>query len=256
MKVTILGSGGSTGTPSIEHGWGACDPNNPKNYRLRPGIYVQHKNTSILVDAGPDLRVQLLNNNIKYMDAVIFTHAHADHSHGISELRSINRLMNKPIHAYMSQDCFDALYQSFAWVFDHAQEGEFYKTALIPHIVHDGDLITINNIQCQFFEQSHGYSLSYGIKFDDQLAYTTDVVKMSEKAMQSYKHIPHWIVGMIGEKPHPTHAHLDMIYAWQKNIKAQNIWLTHLGIYTDHDAICAKLPSFMRPAFDGQIISL
>ncbi len=255
MKVTILGSGGSTGTPSVEHGWGACDPANPKNHRLRPSAYVQSNKTSILIDAGPDLRVQLLNNNIKHIDAIIFTHAHADHTHGISELRSLNRLMNKPIHAYMSQDCFDTLNRSFAWVFQHQPEGDFYKTALIPHIVHDSDQMTIGDIRCQFFEQSHGYSLSYGVKFDDQFVYTTDVVTMSKRAIQSYVNIPHWIVGMIGEKPHPTHAHLEMIYAWQKSIKAQNIWLTHLGLYVDHDVLCAKLPEHIRPVFDSQVIS-
>lgn len=256
MKATILGSGGSTGTPSVEDGWGTCDPENPKNSRMRPGLYVENKHTSILIDAGPDLRMQLLQNHIKHIDAIIFTHAHADHTHGINELRSLNRLMDAPIHAYMSQDCFDTLNQSFSWVFQYQPEDGFYKPALIPHIVHDGDIITIKDIECQFFEQSHGYSISYGIKFDQQLVYTTDVVQMSKKAITSYANIPHWIVGMIGEKAHPTHAHLGMIYQWQEDICADNIWLTHLGIYVDHDDLCAKLPEHIRPVFDGQIIEI
>ncbi len=256
MKVTILGSGGSTGTPSIEGGWGACDSNNPKNTRMRPGAYVQHGDTSILIDAGPDLRMQLLNNQITHIDALIFTHAHADHTHGINELRSLNRLMNSTIDVYLSEDCYKTLKQGFSWVFEHNHEQGFYKPALTPYIVGDGEKRLIGDICCQFFEQSHGYSLSTGIKFNEDMVYTTDVVEMSDHAFEAYAHIPHWIVGMIGERPHPTHADLQMIYDWQERILAKKIWLTHLGLYVDHDDLCKKLPDHIRPVFDGQIIDM
>lgn len=258
MKITVLGSGGSTGTPAVEFGWGACNPNNPKNKRLRPGIYIENEyDKSILVDTGPDLREQLLTNDIKRADAIIYTHAHADHTHGLDDVRSLNRLMDSSIPAYMSKDTYERLSGSFPWVFDKIEKNKnFYKPTLVPHIIHSGDNYDIADINCQFFEQSHGFSSSYGILFNKQFAFTTDVVEITEKALNAYKGVQHWMVGMIGFKPHPTHAHFDIIRHWADYIQPKHIWITHIGLSLDHNELLEKLPDNMRPVYDGQIIQI
>ncbi|MFV0431299.1 MAG: MBL fold metallo-hydrolase [Alphaproteobacteria bacterium] len=257
MKVTVLGSGGSTGTPAVELGWGACDSNNPKNRRLRPGLYVQKEDNSILVDTGPDLREQLLANKITQADAVIYTHAHADHTHGLNDVRSLNRLMNKALPAYMSVETHQQLSESFPWVFEEIPENKnFYKPTLEPKIITSNEYRTIADIDCQFFEQSHGFSTSYGILFDKKFAFTTDVVAMSDEALKAYENVEHWMVGMIGFKPHPTHADYDTIKKWADRIQPKHIWITHIGLNLDHNELIEQLPDNMQPTYDGHIITI
>ncbi len=259
MKVTILGSGGSTGTPSVEYGWGDCDPNNPKNRRLRPGIYIENNNgKALLIDTGPDLREQLLACDIKKVDAILYTHAHADHTHGIDDVRSLNRLMQKPIPAYMTRATYKSLKGSFPWVFEKIPPKEnFYKPTLIKHIIREPyDILDIEGMKISFFEQSHGYSKSTGIQVDKDIAITTDVVSISESAISSYQGVKHWLVGMIGFSAHPTHAHYDLILKWAELIQPQHIWLTHLGLRLDHQRLMETLPENIRPVYDGMVLDI
>lgn len=259
MKVTILGSGGSTGTPSVEYGWGNCDAKNPKNRRLRPGIYIENDDgKSILIDTGPDLREQLLANNIQKADAIIYTHAHADHTHGIDDVRSLNRLMQKAIPAYMTQKTYEALEGSFPWVFEQISPQEnFYKPTLVQHILKQPkDIRDIAGMKISFFEQSHGHSKSTGIQVEEGIALTTDVVDIPEDTLMSYRGVKHWFVGMIGFSAHPTHAHYDLIMEWADKIRPQYIWLTHLGNNLDHQKLLEVLPENVRPVYDGMVIDV
>ncbi len=259
MKVIILGSGGSTGTPSVEYGWGKCDPANPKNKRLRPGIYIENKGgKSLLIDTGPDLREQLLVNKIRKIDAILYTHAHADHTHGIDDVRSLNRLMEKAIPAYMTVETYNSLRGSFPWVFEKiSSSSNFYKPTLEKHIIHPiEDYREIAGMKVSFFEQCHGYSKSTGILINKDIAITTDVVNLTEKAIKSYKGVKHWLVGMIGFSVHPTHAHYDLILNWAEKIQPQYIWLTHLGLDLDHQKLIEKLPAHIRPVYDGMQLEL
>ncbi len=257
MKITILGSGGSTGTPSVEYGWGNCDPNNPKNRRLRPGIYIENdKGYSILIDTGPDLREQLLNNKIKKVDAILYTHAHADHTHGIDDIRSLNRLMKKAIPAYMTIETYESLKGSFPWVFEQiSPQGNFYKPTLKKYIIQPIDKFEIAEMNISFFEQSHGYSKSTGIRVNKEIAITTDVVSISEDAINAYKGVKHWLVGMIGFSKHPTHAHYDLILKWAEKIQPQHVWLTHLGPGLDYQELLNELPDYIKPVYDGMVIT-
>ncbi len=258
MKITILGSGGSTGTPSVEYGWGDCDPDNPKNRRLRPGIYVENDDgQSILIDTGPDLREQLLTHNIRRVDGILYTHAHADHTHGIDDVRSLNRLMQKAIPAYMSAETYSRLKESFPWIFEKISPTEgFYKPTLDKEIIKPVDYKKIAGMDISFFEQSHGYSKSTGIQIKKDFVLTTDVVDISDEAILSYKGVKHWVVGMIGFSSHPTHAHYDLILEWAERIEPQYIWLTHLGIGLDHQWLVNDLPDNIRPAYDGLVIEV
>ena len=255
MKVTILGCGGSSGTPAVGKGWGKCDPENPKNSRLRPSILVENGDTRILVDTSPDLRQQLLNTNVKSLNAVLFTHYHADHLHGIDDLRQINREMNAAIDTYADSDTLDVIRQRFGYVLEPlaADADMFYKPTLDPHVLKDKDKLSIGGIDIDVFVQDHGYCDTLGFRFGP-IAYTTDVVQLPDSAFDILKGIDTWIIGTLIDRPHPTHAHVDKALDWIDRVGPRRGVLTHLGYGFDFDTLQARLPDHVEPAFDGLII--
>ncbi|MGB0749773.1 MAG: MBL fold metallo-hydrolase, partial [Magnetospiraceae bacterium] len=164
MKIQILGCGPSGGIPGVSYGWGRCDPNNPKNRRLRPSILVEHENTKVLVDTSPDLRAQLLTADIRHLDAVLYTHHHADHVHGIDDLRPINRLLNAPLDCYADAATLNFLQARFGYVFEPLAEGAtlYYKPTLLAHEIAHGTRFTVGDVPVQAFDQDHGYCRSMG----------------------------------------------------------------------------------------------
>jgi phosphoribosyl 1,2-cyclic phosphate phosphodiesterase len=255
MKVTILGSGGSSGTPAIGKGWGKCDPENSRNSRLRPSILVENGNTCLLVDTSPDLRQQLLAADVSRLDAVLFTHYHADHLHGIDDLRQINRAMNADIDAYVDADTLKVIGERFGYVLETLAEdaNEYYKPTLIPHIVKDEDCFSIGDIDVEVFVQDHGYCDTLGFRFGP-IAYTTDVVELPEKAFEILQGIDTWIIGTLIDKPHPTHAHVDKALEWIDRVKPRRGVLSHLGYGFDYDTLNDRLPDHVEPAYDGLIL--
>lgn len=255
MKVTILGCGGATGTPAVGLGWGNLDSKNPKNSRLRSSILVENGNTSILVDTSPDLRQQLLNADVKRLDAVLYTHYHADHLHGIDDLRQINRSMNAAIDMYADADTVDSIKKRFGYVLEPlaADVKMHFKPTLNPHTLKDGDTLTIGDVDIDVFVQDHGYCKTLGFRFGP-IAYSTDVVKMPEDAFKILDGVDTWIIGALLDRPHPTHAHVDKALNWLKRVRPRRGILTHMGFSFDYEVLKSKLPEHVEPAFDGMIL--
>ncbi|SCA55181.1 putative Metal-dependent hydrolase [Candidatus Terasakiella magnetica] len=257
MKITILGCGPSGGVPGIGPYWGACDPENPKNRRLRPSILVQDDTLSLLVDTSPDLRQQLLSVDYGHLDAVLYTHGHADHLHGIDDLRSINRQQNEALDIYLNQETLDDISQRFGYVLDPLAEGAdvFYKPVLVPHVVQTGQVFSVNETEVMPIVQDHGYCETIGFRIGD-FAYSTDVVNMPEESFELLKGIKVWVIGTLIDTPHTTHADVDKALRWIERIAPQRAFLTHLGSGLDYNALTAKLPDHVRPCYDGLEITL
>jgi len=255
MRVTILGCGASSGTPAVDRGWGKCDPDNPRNRRLRPSILVEDATTRILVDTTPDLRQQLLGVGVNRLDAVVYTHAHADHLHGIDDLRAINRTIEAPLDIHANAETLDVIGQRFGYVFEPLAEDAkyYYKPTLIAHRVDDGDTFEVGRIAITAFEQDHGYGMSLGFRFGP-IAYATDMVELPDSAFTILEGVEVWIAGVLGERPHPTHAHLDKVLDWAGRIKAKRTILTHMDVVLDYAELGRKLPAGVEVAYDGMVI--
>lgn len=252
MKATILGCGSAGGVPSISRGWGACDPTNPRNRRRRPSILVEDGDTRILVDTTPDCRDQLLGADIRRLDAVLFTHDHADHLHGIDDLREVNRAMGKPLPIHAVAEVLDAIRQRFPYVLGVVGEGQtIYKPMLLPHLI-DGPF-DIGDLGVVPFEQDHGYCRTTGFRFG-QLAYSTDLVDLPDAAFQILAGIDTWIVGCLTYDPHPTHAHLAKVLEWIDRVAPRRAVLTHMTPGMDYQSLLDRLPGNVEPAWDGLVI--
>ncbi len=257
MQVTILGSGGSSGTPAVDWGWGQCDPNNVKNRRTRPSILVEKGKTRILVDSSPDLREQLLAARVSEIDAVLYTHAHADHLHGIDDLRAINRAINAPLETYADAKTLEVIRTRFSYVLEPLNEGArfYYKPTLTPHEIADGDVFSIGELEIAAFTQDHGFSTTYGFRFG-AAAYTTDVVELSEQAFEMLEGVRLWIIGTLVDHPHSTHCDVDKALTWIDRIGPDKAVLSHLGGDLDYDTLAARLPEGVEPAYDGMRIDI
>ncbi len=251
FEVTILGCGSSTGVPAIGNNWGNCDPNNPKNNRMRSSILVKNESSTILIDAGPDLRQQLLNSNVHNLDAVFITHGHADHIHGIDDFRFLNVLMNKDINLFASKKTIGQIKEKFGYVFEKLNpqaNGYYYKPCLIPNIIKPS--FQLNKLKIKTFDQNHGFSISTGFRINN-IAISTDVVDLDSEAFDNLKNLDLWIVDCLRFKPHKTHAHLEKTLQWIEKVKPKKSILTHMNYEVDYDEITKMLPRNCYAAFDG-----
>jgi len=256
MKVTVLGCGPSGGVPMIGNDWGVCDPSNPRNRRRRASILVQENDAALLVDTSPDMRLQLLDAGVGRLDAILFTHAHADHTHGIDEVRALNRAMAEPMPIYASKETLTELRQRFAYIFrpqDPTAGAVFYKPALIPHII-DGPL-EVAGIAVTPFVQEHGFSKTLGLRFG-AIAYSTDVVALDEGAFAALEGVEVWIVDCYRRTPHPTHTHLAKTLEWIARVRPKRAILTHMDRDLDYDTLRRELPAGVEPGYDGLVIEV
>lgn len=255
MKITVLGSGAAGGVPMISVGWGRCDPENPKNRRRRPSILVEEGGQTILIDTSPDLREQLLDAKIRHLDAVLFTHDHADHTHGIDDLREVNRAMGGPIPAYGSKDSLERIQSRFSYVFSDIdlKTQPIFKPWLTKTEVVAG--FDINGIAVSAIDQDHGYGRTTGFRFG-RMAYCTDVHSFPDESLAQLHGLDLWIVGCLTEYPHPTHAHLGKVLDWVTEIKPKQTIITHMSPNLDYQTLCDQLPPHIRPAYDGLIIEI
>jgi len=256
MKVTILGCGPSGGVPLLGNDWGDCDPTNPKNRRRRASILVEEHGARLLVDTSPDMRAQLLDAGVGHLDAILFTHAHADHCHGIDEVRALNRAMGKPIPIHASAPTLAELRQRFAYIFrpqDPAAGAVFYKPSLLTSVIEGPfDAAGVGVVP---FSQDHGFSQTLGFRFG-ALAYSTDVVGLDDEAFAALAGVETWIVDSYRRTPHPTHSHLAQTLDWIARVRPKRALLTHMDVQLDYDTLCRELPVGVEPAFDGMVIEV
>lgn len=257
MLITVLGCGHSGGTPQIGGDWGNCDPDNPKNTRLRPSILVQEGDTTILVDTSPDLRAQLITAQIDRLDAIIYTHGHADHLHGIDDLRAINRLMQSSIVAYGDAATAKDIRERFGYVVTPLDPVAkwYYKPCIDLHQISAGDKISIGDMTVETFDQDHGFMRTLGLRFGD-FAYSTDVVNMPEESFAVLHGVNIWMIGTLQTGEHPTHAHVDKSLNWIERVGPDRAVLTHLSHRVDYAELAASLPSNVEPAYDGMRIKI
>ncbi|HJO68425.1 MAG TPA: MBL fold metallo-hydrolase [Rhodospirillales bacterium] len=257
MRLTILGCGSSSGTPSVDGGWGRCDPANPRNRRLRPAVLVENGDSRLLVDTPPDLRQQLIDTGVDALDAVLFTHYHADHLHGIDDLRPVNRRMRAPLDAYADVETFRIIGERFGYVLTPLPpETDFYfKPVLVPHLIRPGESFDVGAIPVTPFDQDHGVCRTLGFRFRS-IAYSTDVVRLDADALATLGGVAVWIIGTLGERPHPTHAHVDLALEWIEVVKPGRTILTGLGSGLDYETLKRRLPAGVEPAYDGMVIEV
>ena len=254
MNIRVLGCGTSTGVPRLGSGWGACDPSDPRNRRLRSSILIESIRETLLVDCGPDLREQLLAADVDRVDQVIVTHDHADHCHGIDDLRPIAQARGEPVPLMARADVLERLDHRFRYIFTDTR---FY-TAVAKAVPIDGRA-TLGRARLSFVDQPHGGITSLGIRLDEEgasAAYAIDFHDMTPEMSTMYRGVDLWIADCLRRKPHPTHAHLDAVIGWARDLQVGQLLLTHLDNSMDFKALSAELPDWAAPAFDGQQVML
>ena len=255
MKATILGCGPSSGVPTVAEGWGACDPENPRNRRLRPSILVENGATTVLVDTSPDLRQQLLNTGTRHLDAVLYTHGHADHLHGIDDLRGVNRAMNAPLDVYGDAATLGSIKQRFEYTTTplSLEADIYYKPVLNIHEIAAGDCIAVGDMEILTFDQDHGYSRTLGYRFGP-IGFSTDLLDLPDESFAALEGVTVWIIGTFSLTPHTTHAHVGKALEWIGRVKPQCAVLTHLGPSVDYAELSERLPDGVEAAYDGMVI--
>jgi phosphoribosyl 1,2-cyclic phosphate phosphodiesterase len=250
MKVTVLGCGTSGGVPRIDGFWGAADPSNLKNRRRRVSILVQTETTNVIVDTSPDFREQCLDAGVSHVDGVLYTHDHADHTHGIDDLRTFRTIQGGKIDIFGNRETLDILETRFHYIF-HSVDG--YRPICEPHEI--AGPFRIGDIDIVPFEQQHGPITSLGYRFG-KLAYSTDLNGLSEQAFAALEGIEVWIVDALRYDPHPTHPHLDLTLSWIERVKPKRAILTHMTWEMDYDTLRRTLPEGVEPGYDGLVIEL
>src|SRR6516162_834043 len=261
-SFTILGSGSSGGVPRPALGWGACDPSNPRNRRRRTSLLVERRNgagvTRVLVDTSPDLREQLLDAEVDWLDAVLFTHEHADHTHGIDDLRGLFIRRRRRVDVYLDETTSKALRARFGYCFE-APAGSEYPPIVTEHRLAPGRCVTVNGeggpIAALPVLQEHGDIPSLGFRFGG-LAYSCDLSGSPEASIAALAGTEVWIVDALRYRPHPSHFSVDDALAWIARIKPGRAILTNLHADLDYDELRSKLPPHVEPAFDGLRIEM
>ena len=254
MRVRILGSGTSSGVPRVGNDWGECDPAEPRNRRRRVSIIVEHNKARILVDTGPDLREQLLDAEVSDVDAVIWTHDHADHCHGIDDLRQLFHARGRPVAGYARPDMLASIEHRFAYAFD-GKSG--YPAVVQGNILPDH--MNIAGLSVRTVDQPHGDISTAGLRFDGggkSVVYSTDFNEMTPEMAMAFQEVDLWIVDALRRRPHPTHPHLDLALAWIRELRPKRAILTHMDNSLDYRTLLDEVPDGVEPAYDGMEIEL
>ena len=262
LTFTILGCGSSMGVPRVALGWGECDPNNAKNRRRRCSLLVerapgQGKVTRALVDCTPDLREQLLDAKVDWVDGVLITHEHADHTHGIDDLRPLYVHKRHRVPVYMDEPTSRAMHARFAYCF-MKPPGSEYPPIAAEHRLVPGHAVTIEGqggpIEVLPVLQAHGDIPSLGFRFGN-VAYSADIKNLPPESILALAGLDVWIVDALRRTPHPSHFNLDEALAWIARIKPKRAILTNLHSDLDYEALRASLPANIEPAYDRMSVN-
>ncbi len=262
LTFTILGCGSSMGVPRVALGWGDCDPNNPKNRRRRCSLLVERaqgpgKVTRVLVDCSPDLREQLLDAEVDWLDGVLITHEHADHTHGIDDLRPLFVRKRQRVPVYMDEPTSRAMHARFGYCF-MTPPGSQYPPIAAEHRLVPGAPVTVvgqgGPIEALPVLQEHGDIPCLGFRFGN-VAYSCDIKGLPPASQAALGGLDLWIVDALRRMPHPSHLNLDEALDWIARIKPKRAILTNLHSDLDYDTLRAELPPNVVPAYDGMSFS-
>jgi len=259
LRFTILGCGSSGGVPRLGGHWGDCDPENPKNHRRRCSMLVERVDggniTRVLIDTSPDLRSQLLDAGVGELDGVVWTHSHADHVHGLDDLRMIVFNMRKRLDVWADGDTQNDLYSRFGYAFMQPDDSP-YPPILDMHTIR-GD-VTIEGaggaITFQPFKVNHGSIDALGFRVGN-LAYLPDVAQMTDEAWEAVKGLDCWVLDTLRRTPHPTHSHLEQSLEWIARAAPKRAVLTNMHIDLDYETLDRETPDHITPAYDGMMLS-
>ncbi len=260
LKVTILGCGTSGGVPRIGEIWGDCDPANPKNRRLRCSLLVEKDGpegtTTILVDTSPDLRQQMLDAGVSWVDGVLYTHDHADHTHGIDDLRMIAFNGKRRVNVFHDAETGAVLRKRFDYCFE-TPPGSDYPPILNATDIRSGEAFTVSgaggDIAVMPYLQQHGATHSIGYRFGG-IAYSPDVNDIPEESLQHLRGLDVWILDALRPKPHPSHLSVDEALSWVERMKPARTVFTHMHIDLDYETLRRALPENVEPAYDGLVL--
>ncbi|MGE3714433.1 MAG: MBL fold metallo-hydrolase [Alphaproteobacteria bacterium] len=257
MRITVLGCGSSAGVPLIGCECAVCCSDNPKNQRSRVSVLVENLEKKLLIDASPDLRLQALRHGITRVDAVLFTHEHADHTHGIDDLRSFNHSTNADLPVYGDTRTLQSLTQRFDYAFKGKPKHGWFRPSLAPMTIPDGNVVRFSaaGLDVVAFTQVHGKTTSLGFRIGD-FAYSTDTNELPDTAFEALQGTRCWVVDCLKYEPSFSHSHLDRTLAWIARIKPQRAVLTHMTHDFDYERLAAELPDGIEPGYDGLILDL
>jgi phosphoribosyl 1,2-cyclic phosphate phosphodiesterase len=262
LTLTILGCGSSAGVPRPALGWGKCDPNNPKNRRRRCSLLAErsseHGVTRILIDTAPDLREQLIDANVDHIDAVFYTHEHADQSHGIDDLRSVVLHQRRRIPVYLNQATGKDIMHRFSYCFV-APPGSNYPPILSGHSIEAGESRSIDGqggeVRLTAFDLQHGNIPALGFRIGDA-AYTPDVSDIPRESWPALENLDLWIIDGLRYAPHPSHFSVNDALSWIDRFKPRRAVITNMHSDVDYEVLRLSLPENIVPAYDGMRLTV
>ena len=262
LTFTILGCGSSGGVPRIGGYWGDCDPANPKNRRRRCSLLVQRMGqggtTNVLIDTSPDMRQQLLDADVGHLNGVLYTHEHADHIHGIDDLRVAAINARERVNVWADQRTYDHLMRRFSYCFVQPEDSAYPPICDINLITPPSD-VSVNgpggHISARPFDQTHGTINSLGYRIGS-VAYSSDLNDLPDESIGALANLDVWIVDALRRTPHPSHFSLEETLHWLERINPKRAILTNMHVDMDYDTLRAELPEHVEPAYDGMRIRL
>ncbi len=233
-----------------------CTSDNPKNKRSRVSSWIETRGKSLLIDSSPDLRQQALKHNIRRVDSVLYTHDHADHTHGLDELRSFNYLSDEAIPIYCDRQTYASIYSKFGYAFQE-KPPVWFRPCLTANILEEGDVgkVLIQDITVTYFKQLHGKVTTLGYRIGN-MAYSTDTDGLPESAFKALEGVEIWIVDCLRYSKSPTHASLEMTLGWIDRVKPKLAILTHMAHEFDYEQLSKELPAGVVAGYDGMAIEL
>jgi phosphoribosyl 1,2-cyclic phosphate phosphodiesterase len=262
LTLTILGCGSSGGVPRIGNHWGKCDPENPKNRRRRCSLLLRRfgpeGETRVIIDTSPDLREQMLEQDVGWIDGVLYTHEHADHTHGIDELRSFFLNQNKRVPVWANDRTGTMLLGRFGYCF-YSQHGSDYPSILHLLRLDPGQGVEIKGVGGSIvalpFEVEHGNDRALGFRIG-AVAYTPDLNGIPDESISYLEDLDFWIVDALRRQPHPSHFSLAETLEWISRLRPRQAIITNMHIDLDYETMRKELPRGVEPAFDGLTVTI